>query len=540
MTLHRLAAMFVASALLVVIANPGQSQDAKKSDDPFAPGAKAGNKPGAWGGTIPYAPNTAVTFGPVGCPVAVIGKDVWDFKASKVVGKVEAPEGNALRALSADGKYFAAGSKSPNQTDTTVTVWSTETGKKLLDIPGEKKAYVDVLSFSRDKYLLLDGRHSQQLDVWDIESGKSVKTLTVPDRRVAADKLAFTPDGKFFACIAHDKLIVTDTATNKQAGVMAPPGPGVAPADSPKVGKKPSPLDAIFAYTWTRSLAFSADGTELAAFSTHPSPRLLVWNAKGELAMDEPVPMPMTISHRNTLEWLPDGSGWLVNGYLFDRTSKRVVMSIRVPFASDVLPHLLDKDHIIGVFGDDRSRLRTVTVPWDKLNASLKQLTAKAPAYLTPGEAVSLDFELTGLRGDEADTRKVLADALTRRLTRDGIPVGDGKTTVLKFRLTEEAGDTLPIYERQSPFDFKGKDTGRKATEAKGAAVLEIVVKGEATPLWRGHLTAASARSFKEEITDATVRKSMLEHLTRQLNGMDMPYFIPKSKDTVALPAVVE
>jgi hypothetical protein len=49
-----------------------------------------------------------------------------------------------------------------------------------------------------------------------------------------------------------------------------------------------------------------------------------------------------------------------------------------------------------------------------------------------------------------------------------------------------------------------------------------------------------SARSFKEEITDATVRKSMREHLAKQLSGTDMPYFIPKSKDTVALPAVVE
>ena len=49
-----------------------------------------------------------------------------------------------------------------------------------------------------------------------------------------------------------------------------------------------------------------------------------------------------------------------------------------------------------------------------------------------------------------------------------------------------------------------------------------------------------SARSFREEITDATVRKSMLEHLAKQLSGLDMPYFIPKAKETVALPAVVE
>ncbi len=106
--------------------------------------------------------------------------------------------------------------------------------------------------------------------------------------------------------------------------------------------------------------------------------------------------------------------------------------------------------------------------------------------------------------------------------------------------IRSSAGVRLTIFERQSPFDFKGKDTGKKAPKAKGAAILELTVKGEAKPLWRGHLTAMSARSFKEEITDATVRKSMREHLAKQLSGTDMPYFIPKSKDTVALPAVVE
>jgi hypothetical protein len=147
-------------------------------------------------------------------------------------------------------------------------------------------------------------------------------------------------------------------------------------------------------------------------------------------------------------------------------------------------------------------------------------MAAKAPSFLTPGEAVSLELVLTGLRGEEAETRRVLTDAITRRLSRDGIPVAENKTTVLRLKLSEEAGDTLPIFERQSAFEFKGKDTGKKATEAKGAAVLELVVKGEDKPLWRGHLAAMPARSFREEITDAAVCKSMLEFLAKQLSGL--------------------
>jgi hypothetical protein len=516
---------------------------AASPDDPLKPVEKKDGQGALGGSAIPIEANASVTFGPAGCPVVIVGTTVWDLKANKAVGKLDGKyEPRGLKSLSADGKFFAAGSKSPNQTDTAVTLWNTETGRSILNVPGNKQAYVDFLAIARSKNLMLGGRHNKQIDVWDIETGKVTKQLTVPDRRVEGDKIAFTPDGKFFACIAHDKIVITETTTNKQVAVTAPPGPGL-PVEPPAKGVVPKPnpkLDAIFVYTWTRGLAFSPDGTELAAFSTHPSPRLMVWNLKGKLVLDEPVPMPRTISHRNTLEWQPDGSGWLVNGYLFDRVSKRVTLSIRVPFAADILPHILDKDHVIGVFGEDKDRLQTITIPSETLSAALKQLAAKTPSFLAPGEAISLELELTGLRGDEAETRKVLTDSLTRRLARDGIPVAANKTTVLRLKLSEEAGDALPIFERQSPFDFKGKDTGKKATEAKGAAVLELVVKGEEKPLWRGHLSAMSARSFTEEINDASVRKSMIEHLTKQLSGMDMPYFIPKSKDTVALPAVVE
>jgi hypothetical protein len=540
--LAAVALFLAASASLPATDDPFKPAEKKAQaksdpDDPFAPGATG---KGAWGATaIPFDHKTAVTFGPAACPVAILGTTVWDLNQNKEVGKLAGTyEARGLRALSADGKFFAAASKSPNQADTAVTVWNTATGERILDVPGVKNVYADLLVIARSKYLLLGGRHGNTIDVWDLDTGKVTKHFTVPDRRVEADKIAFTPDGKNYACIAHDKIVVTETASNKQVAVMAPPGPGADP--TAKGGKRPPKLDAVFVYTWTKSLAFSPDGTELAAFSTHPAPRLMVWNVKGELTLDEPVPMPRTISHRNTLEWQADGSGWLVNGYLFDRASKRITLSIRVPFAADIMPHLLDKGRVVGVFGDDKGKLQTFAIPTEKLAASLKVMAAKGPSHLAPGKAVSIDLQLAGMRGDAAETQKALTDALTRRLARDGITVAAGQPTVLRLKLAEEAGDTLPIFERQSAFDFRGTDTGKKATEAKGAAVLEIVGMGETAPLWRGHLTAMSSRSFREEITDAAVRKSMLDHLTRQLSGMDMPYFIPKGKDTLALPAVVE
>ncbi len=92
------------------------------------------------------------------------------------------------------------------------------------------------------------------------------------------------------------------------------------------------------------------------------------------------------------------------------------------------------------------------------------------------------------------------------------------------LRVSEKAGDTLPIYQRQSPFDLRGKDTGRKATERLGTLVVELTTKGQAAPLWREKLEGTSRRSFSEEINDATMRKSLMESLSHEISELPMPY----------------
>ena len=94
-----------------------------------------------------------------------------------------------------------------------------------------------------------------------------------------------------------------------------------------------------------------------------------------------------------------------------------------------------------------------------------------------------------------------------KRLQNDGIRVEAGRPTTFRLRFSENAGDTLPIYERQNPFDFQGRDTGRTATEAEGSLVVELVA-GDKT-LWRDTISASSSRSFREEINDTTVRNNI-------------------------------
>ncbi|MGL6096475.1 MAG: hypothetical protein ACRC7O_11845, partial [Fimbriiglobus sp.] len=201
-------------------------------------------------------------------------------------------------------------------------------------------------------------------------------------------------------------------------------------------------------------------------------------------------------------------------------------------------PRLLDQDRIAAVVGDGRS-LEFIPIPWDKLKASLRRLGDPAAADLTPAVPVALDVVLTAGRGDAAATTKLISEAITTRLGLDGLRVAPGGSVVVRVNLTEVAGETLPIVETSSPFDFRGRPTGRTATEAKGAAVVEILAKGKTEPLWRGKLEAGSSRSFREDITNDTIRQSMLDHITYQLRGLDIPYFVPKGGDGCPLPVVV-
>ena len=70
--------------------------------------------------------------------------------------------------------------------------------------------------------------------------------------------------------------------------------------------------------------------------------------------------------------------------------------------------------------------------------------------------------------------------------------------------------------------------------------ILELTADGEAAPLWREALDASSARSFREDINDANIRKTMLESLTRQIGELYLPYFIPKDEKRLALPVVFQ
>ena len=83
--------------------------------------------------------------------------------------------------------------------------------------------------------------------------------------------------------------------------------------EDPKQKRRTSSSDHVVIYAWTQDMKFSPDGTELAAVSTHRGTRLLCWNQRAKLVVNQPF---QTIERKafweNDVHWLPEGNAWLV------------------------------------------------------------------------------------------------------------------------------------------------------------------------------------------------------------------------------------
>ncbi len=206
----------------------------------------------------------------------------------------------------------------------------------------------------------------------------------------------------------------------------------------------------------------------------------------------------------------------------------------------DLKLHVQDDDHLVGTFPHSAKEIEVMEVPWEGIRASLAKLEEDVPALLSPAQPVSIVFELGSLRGDQNKTVQGLGDALKERLARDGLEVEKGQSTFFRVRFSEKAGDSVAVFERQSPFDWRGRDTGQRVKEAEGGLVVELHVPGKDEPIWRDSLSAGSDSSYRAEVNETTVRDSMVENLANRLDDLNFPYFIPESEDLLALPVILQ
>jgi hypothetical protein len=222
--------------------------------------------------------------------------------------------------------------------------------------------------FSQGKLLLGHDHVVTRFRIWDVSTEKVEMEFHLPARkpglilRITKGSWALSGGGKYFAIPWSDHLLVFDLKSGIAVGAKALPKE-----------------DGDFGMT-CRGLAFSPDGKELAgAFGVGFASRILVWDIlTGNLVANHPIRMNWRpgIYVKGEVQWLPDGSGWLIGGStILDRKSGTVLTTIQQNDweGKGPRPRIVDADHIASLSGErSHEVLALEPLPWDKIKSGRK------------------------------------------------------------------------------------------------------------------------------------------------------------------------
>ncbi|WP_077920334.1 cytochrome D1 domain-containing protein [Spirosoma sp. 209] len=102
-------------------------------------------------------------------------------------------------ALSSDGRYALSGSY-----DKTVKLWEVETGREVRTFTGHADQVVSV-ALSPDGRYALSGSWDNTIKLWDIASGQEIRTFR--ERSSIVRSVAFSPDGRYILSGSKDKTL---------------------------------------------------------------------------------------------------------------------------------------------------------------------------------------------------------------------------------------------------------------------------------------------------------------------------------------------
>ncbi len=307
---------------------------------------------------LPALPSPFVALGGNRSPVD--RRQVWDLRTMQPVGELGGgldinDEADAPLALSPDGKHLAAVSRATGARGGTVDVWSVA-DKKMTRLEASASAVV-WMEFTDPGHLLTckPGSETKRLlQLWDIVGRRVERAFDGPAdfRRETA---ALSAGGRTLAVATVDKVLVYDVKSGDLVGERTAPGS-------------------------CAGLAFAPDGSALAGlFAAGSTTRVVAWDvANGGVTARHDVSgvrqAPRGARGR-ALQWLPDGSGWIVHGQtVLDRAAGAVLTSLPPDEGRPAIRFAVGADHFAVLAGQGGKRtFRVEAIAWEKLDAERKK-----------------------------------------------------------------------------------------------------------------------------------------------------------------------
>ncbi|KIJ25029.1 hypothetical protein M422DRAFT_193952, partial [Sphaerobolus stellatus SS14] len=207
----------------------------------------------------------SVAFSPDGKYIVSGSSDtticLWSVETGKAVGKPYKGHTSSVQsvAFSPDGKYFVSGSS-----DKIIHLWSVETGKAAVGEPYEgHTSSVQSVAFSPDGKYIVSGSKDKTICLWSVETGKAVGE-PYKGHTHSVWSVAFSPDGKYIVSGSLDKTIyLWSVETGKAVG---------------------EPYKGHTDLVW--SVAFSPDGKYIVSGSKDKT--ICLWSVETGKAVGEP------------------------------------------------------------------------------------------------------------------------------------------------------------------------------------------------------------------------------------------------------------
>lgn len=414
---------------------PAQSADIRLDDKWAAPLPR---RDGSAGRSM-LRPATPSPFVLLGYDTGTRNCAVWNLVDGKKTGELSVDFGFTQRtsALSPDGKHLVV--LHPPK----IEVWNVESGRKVRTF-GVAAYTLDYVAFrNNDEFIVRwDGVRRARVTVLSLGAkGPAEVNIDLPVD-VDDNSLAISPGGKYLAALQANgnQMLFVDLDGRKVAKSL-------------DLGKPAS----AFWYN-AKAASFSPDGTELALLLESGPLELVLFDlATGKrfpgLRVESKDSGLSATAHHDRLQWVPDGSGWLIGGSsLVDRNTSQIVW--RFIGHRGGYPQLIALDHLLVTAGKGESAVvQASRIPWKEIDRLLEAVKTGADALVGKGAPISVEIVVDQVRlADKEQVATAIRKSLVERLEALGLIVKDDAPCVCRVNYSESEGPELTI-EKRSLFD---------------------------------------------------------------------------------------